>query len=113
MKIMKRQEFLATPEGTLYQEYKPCVFGDLQIKFTLVGNNDFIVQDLTAGAIKCRGSGDCFELQLDAMETGSSLEMDFDCCGREGIFPDDDALYAVWEKSDIMALIQKLAECLS
>jgi len=112
MKIMKRQEFLATPSGTLYQEYEPSFFRDLQIKYDLIGRNDFVVQNVSHGAIKCEGPADML-LQLDlAQFDGRSVEMDFDCCGREGIFPDDDALYAVWEKADIMALIQKLAECL-
>lgn len=112
MKIMKRKEFLSTPSGTLYQEYRPCVFGDLLIKYQKIGDNDFVYQGLTGGEIECEGSDDLHRKLFDAENNGVSLTVDFNCCGREGYFPDDDALYAVWEKADIMALIQKLAECL-
>ena len=113
MKIMKRQEFLATPAGTLYQEYTPCIFGPLLIKYQIIGKNDFAVQELTECAIACFGSHDMVKILEDAEVNGTSVQMDFDCCGREGLYPDDSALYAVWEADDIQALINKLTECIS
>ncbi|WP_443700128.1 hypothetical protein [Pseudomonas sp.] len=112
MKILKRQEFLATPNGTVYQEYEPCVFGPMRIKYDRIGSNDFVVQDLAECAIESKGSGNASDLLFDAEENGTSLKMDFDSCGREGLLPGEDALYAVWEPADIQAIMLKLAKCL-
>ena len=112
MKILKRKEFLKMPYGTIYQSYEPCNFGHLQIKYENSGDNDFSLQDLTTRAIKCDGYQDLWEKLDDAENLGARLEMDFDCCQREGMFLMDSALYAVWEKPDIEALIKKLTECL-
>jgi len=32
MQLLNREEFLKLPEGTLYSEYDPHVFGDIRVK---------------------------------------------------------------------------------
>ena len=111
MKIISAEEFLKLPMNTLYSKYTPCVFGALQIKGdTLSGAFDYASQQIV-DAIDCTGSDDFFDKLTDAEENGTSLKMDFDCCGRDGMF-DRQQLYAVWEQSDVVLLMERLKLCL-
>ena len=52
-----------------------------------------------------------FDKLHDALENGTSLDMDFRCSGRDGCF-EKDQLFAVWEKKDVEMLISRLQECI-
>jgi hypothetical protein len=109
MKIVNRKTFTSLPANTLYSKYEPCFFGDLEIKGdTLDHCNDYCVQRIS-DAIKCSGSEEFGNLLDDAERGGGSLAMDFDCESRDGLF-EDDQLFAVWEKRDVIALIDRLKE---
>lgn len=114
MRIVKRKEFLGLPDNTVYAEYSPCVFGDLMIKVETykLSQNDFTTQQIV-DAIDSEGSEDFFNKLEQAEESGISLEMDFDCTGRDGCIDDADKLYAVFEQKDIAKLIKRLQDCLS
>ena len=107
MKIVDRKTFIAMPPGTVFSKYEPCVFGDLLIKGDSLPN-DFCYQQI-ADAIDCSGSGDYEDKLFLSQETGSSLEMDFDCQGRDGCF-DEGQLFAVWERGDVKALILRFQQ---
>ncbi len=115
MKIVTRSQLMAMPAQTLYSTYAPCWFGELLIKGDTIvheGRNiDWFEQDI-AGALDCHDSGEFSDMLDDAQKNGTSLPMDFDCEGRDGLF-DDSQLYAVWEPQDVAALVTRLQLCLS
>jgi len=108
MRIVNRKQFLEMPAGTLYSKYQPCIFHELMIKEDSL-ENDFIHQQI-ATALENTGSNDLMNkaAMLEAIDI--DLPMDFDCCGRDGCF-DEDQLFAVWSDDDRIALIERLQEC--
>lgn len=111
MKIVDRKTFLSMPAGTLFSKYVPMCFGELCIKESTLGENDFLVQHIN-DAIACGGSDEFASLLDDAERNGTSLAMDFDALGRDGCF-DADQLFAVWERDDVEALIARLQTAIS
>lgn len=107
MKIIDRKTFLAMPEGTLFAKYEPCNFGDLQIKGDSL-HNDFFTQELS-GAIEHNNGMDFSDKLFDAAANGTSLPVDLQCQGRDGLF-DDDQLFAVWEAKDVEQLIERIQQ---
>lgn len=111
MKIVKRPEFLKLPSGTVYSKYVHCAFEEMQIKGDSLAN-DWFYQDIV-GAIDSTGSDDWSNKLFESAETGKSLAMDFDCQGRDGCFEPDEQMFAVWERADVEALIERLKATLS
>lgn len=115
MKIVDRQTFLAMPAGTVFSTYEPVIFGPLMIKGeTIHGGSgkaiDFFEQQI-ADAVECDDSGEFMDVLEAARCDGGSFRMDLETESREGLF-DDDQLYAVWEKDDLVSLIKRLKRCL-
>ena len=110
MRIVNRKTFLALPANTLFSKYEPCYFGELQIKGETTEFNDFLTQDIADAIEGCPSRhGDILE---DSADKGTSFSMDFECCGRDGCYYDDDQLFAVWEQADVEGLIIRLIQCL-
>lgn len=105
MKIVNRKTFLSLPAETLYSKYAPYVFGELAIKCETVGD-DFVTQQI-ADSVWCNDSDEFFDILDAAARTGESFSMDFDSAGRDGLF-DDEQLFVVWEREDVVALIERL-----
>ena len=110
MKIVDLETFLGLPRGTIFLKYEPCFFEDLRSKRSSIGN-DFCSEDITA-EILCDDSDEFQKKLFSAHETGDSLLMDFDCGSRDGCFKSDQ-LFAVYEKSDLTMLIDKLNRCMA
>jgi hypothetical protein len=108
MKIVNRQQFLALPANTVFARYAPCYMEALEIKGDSMPN-DFFVQQI-ADAVDSHDSGEFAALLEAALETGSSVPMDFNCQYRDGGF-NEGQLFAVFEKQDVQALIARLQEC--
>jgi hypothetical protein len=94
MKLIKRQELMLLPSGTVYQEWRPCIFGDIYVK------QDTIVHDGENidwfHNLQCPG-GDGF---IDEGESG-----EFEIAQmRDGCF-DEKQLYAVWSADEINAFV--------
>lgn len=104
MKIVDRKTFLSMPAGTVFSTFEPHVFGELMIKGDSY-TNDFVEQPI-ADAIESFNSYQFYDKLNAAIRDGTSLTMDFDCAGRNGLF--DDGLFAVWEPQDVQALIKRL-----
>lgn len=101
MKIVNRQIFLSMPEGTIYSEFKPDIFGHMQIKGSSL-EYDFLCIGI-ADAIESESS-DMFHDIVEEMYTkGISADIDFDNFGRDGMF-NKEQLFAVWEKKDLLKL---------
>ena len=107
MKIVDRATFLSMPQNTVFAKYEPSVFGPIEIKGETWGN-DFLTQQIV-DAIDSDGTSDFMAKLDDAQANGTSLKMDFYCLGRDGCF-DDGQLFAIFEKVDVMALIERLKE---
>lgn len=111
MKIVNRETFLAMPPETVFSKYEPCVFEELQIKGeTCVEGGDFFYSHIVS-ALDTRNLDDVFEVIEQAEKNGECLSMDFESQGRDGLF-DGKQLFAVWERSDIEGLIERLNKCL-
>jgi hypothetical protein len=121
VKIVDRATFLALPKGTLYSDYRPCVFGELLIKDESWAEGfperpgDFLYQDIV-GSIAVPDGVEHAGFMIDACDrslaTGSSIPMDFDSLSRDGMF-EREALFAVWERDDVISLILRLAQALT
>jgi hypothetical protein len=110
VKIVNKKEFYALPNGTLYSYYEPCVIMGLHVKKENIYYSeqpcDFYYESLI-GNIDTNGSDDYDDLLEDAENNKTSLKMDFNCVERDAFY-NDDQLYAIYEKSDIEAFIEKL-----
>jgi DNA modification methylase len=73
--------------------------------------SDWYEQDIV-GSIESTGSDDWAQKLDAAQRLGFSLRMDFDIDGRDGCF-DEDQLFAVWERQDVEALIERLQRTLA
>jgi hypothetical protein len=112
MKIVDRKTFLALPEDTLFAKYAPCYVEELTIKGeTLTGSDDFYYQAI-ALAVDANDSEEMFHRLHESQETGCSVPMNFDVQGRDGCF-DEGQLFAVYERQDVEALIERLKRCLA
>lgn len=109
MKIIDKNTLRDMPAGTLYSRYEPCCFHDLEIFEGPFAENDFIYSFLSAPDIN--GSGGDSSDFMKEMENGESHEVELNSTGRDGRY-DDDELFAIWEKSDVQALIAKLNDSL-
>lgn len=111
MRIVKRQELMDLPEGTLFAEMlQPWVFGQLSIKGESFGwdgrNQDFF--ELGLAWVDGSGTEECVA-RLDEMLADSTVSYPAESAyGREGLF-DDDRAYLVYEKADVDHLIRLLA----
>jgi len=108
MRIVNKQEFLKLPENTLFSKYSPCNFGDLCIKGESIGTMDFYYQPLS-NAIKCNDTAEFFDACTRTEK--ESIEMDFNCLTRDGMF-DEEQLFSVWEEKDLKGFMAKLERCL-
>lgn len=111
MKIVNRETFLAMPAGTVFAKYAPFLFEALEIKAQTLNGQDYCYQQIVC-SLDAGNAGEWGDMLEDSRETGESLPMDFDCLSRDGCF-DDDQLFAVFEHSDVAALIARLQEALA
>lgn len=92
--------------GTLFSKYEPCCFGGLAIKGESTEHGDFFVQEI-AGAVAFDSTEDFVDTLTIAVKTGERFDMDFETEARDGLF-DADQLFAVWDRNDVEALIERL-----
>lgn len=114
MRIVNKQEFYKLPNGTLYSEYRPCYFSGLQIKNETIFDGDrpvdFFYEDLI-GNVDADSSGDFFDILEKCEKDKSEFNLDFDCGSRDGLY-EEDALYAVYNTDEIIALSNKISQCI-
>ncbi len=110
MRLVKRQELMTLPGGTLFCELQQkWVFGGLQLKMetivTLGKNRDFWVQPLDWPEADDTGMA---VDRLDEMARDSNVSYPIEQANsRHGLY-DDDQLYLVYEKADTDALLSAL-----
>ena len=113
MKLLKQAQLMELPSGTLYARMEQeWVFDEVAIKGDNCGERDFWMTPLGTieqGAPLTDEGPTSFVERLEEMrEKGVSYPMDT-TCQREGLY-DADALYLVYEPSDIQTLISVLTE---
>lgn len=94
MRLVKRQELMTLPAGTIYQSFDPNILGELMLK----GDN-------------CVSNGENIDWYESPVGASISLnynrfEMD-NCVCREGCF-DDDTWYLVHDADDIEWIVARL-----
>jgi hypothetical protein len=111
MRLVKRQELMTLPSGTLFAAcHQPWVFGDLELKLDTIvrdgQNADFWVR--TLAWVDADDTGMALD-RLDAMAADSTVSHPVDeVASRHGLY-DDDRLYLVYEPADTQSLIAALA----
>lgn len=109
MRFVNRQTFLALPAGTVFSKYRPKCFQEMQIKAETCGSNDF--WSTRVGDALAWGGTDEFIEITDRAEAGESVAMDFYIQDRDGLY-DADQIFAVFERADVEALIERLKAAL-
>ena len=87
MKLVTLAEFIAMPNGTVYQEFSPNILGPLSIKLAECNEADFFAATLTA---ETRTHPDWGMQEIIAAPGGS---------GRWGAF-DEEAMFLIYEAAD-------------
>ena len=113
MRIVTKQEFYKLPSGTLYSEYKPCIFIGLKIKNDTIFDGDepidFFYEDLI-GNVDANSFDDFLNMLNKSQKEKTEFKLDFKCSERDGLF-EDDTFYAVYNTDEILALSNKIASC--
>jgi hypothetical protein len=109
MRLVNRKEFLSMPAGTLFCKFNSPNFEELQVLVSSSGSNDFIASSFH-DAIDTRQHGNYTDAAF-ALEESGKIEMDFTDCTRDGLY-EDDQMFAVWERADVVKLIERLKEAL-
>jgi len=107
MRLVKRQELMTLPPGTLFAElFEPWSFGQLAIKGEtwIDGDKNFDFLEIGLGAVASDSTEQYCE-RLGEMLADSTVsypaESDY---GREGLY-DDNIVYLVYEPADVDHLI--------
>lgn len=106
MKIVNREEFLAIEHEVVYSKYEPIVFEELAIKVSPYSGNDWVMCGI-ADSISNTPYYNEKALLLDPEAVGRSISFDFEANMRDSSRSDHD-LYAVWERDDVIQLINRL-----
>ena len=109
MKVLNRQDFMKMPEGTIFAKGKRWYFEQLSFKAGTM-SDDFVCLDL------CNVDNDSFEQLIDRLEEmlskGTSYPFDNTGFSRDGCFDEDD-LFLVFEKDDLLILRSRIDEALT
>jgi hypothetical protein len=115
MKLYNREDFLDLPKNTIYSRVDETV-GEIcyglfcKTSDTSVMENDWFEQDLIseAGFPNALEDGrEAIEYALDIRDEYKDFETDLQCIGRDGCFDYDDK-FVVWDKKDVIKLIEYL-----
>lgn len=106
MRIYNRKDFLNLPPDTIFCKGTEWCFENLCRKEESI-ENDFFYQELCD--IDCTNSEDRDEKFEDALKNATSLEINR-CNSRDGMF-DDDAVFLVFEKKDLLYLYEVIIKC--
>ena len=106
MKIVDKETFLKMKCPVLFCKYKPQIFGDLAIKLSNVGNNDFCY-DLIVEFESEHSLDLCDRLIKEETEPGHTFRLDLYATRRDGLYPEEQ-LYAVFDDIDVKAIIERL-----
>lgn len=105
MKIVDYNEFIETPKYTIYSEYYDCNICDIHCKGDVINNkSDWFYSQLTNNL---EYNSDVYSEAFLEMENGKSIDIDVTTIQRDGMY-DNDRRFIIYEKNDIIELIEKL-----
>jgi len=110
MKVVKHEDFLRLPSGTVFCEFEPMCFGQLCIKKDTIVHADgscldFFFTPLTGDdVVSSEDKSDTLERSL---EHGYTFFPYFKGLERQGKY-NKSQLYIVWEPKDLMGLVIEL-----
>ncbi|GCD12916.1 hypothetical protein [Clostridium tagluense] len=107
MKILNRKELRQLEHRNLFSNAN----GDINGLYIYEENMsvDFVQTDLLGFPQHKDSRGHQGMEDFSLVKHGKELEIDLDCSSREGFY-DDSRLYAVYEKGDLLKLINKLQQ---
>lgn len=114
MRLVRRNQLMLLPEGTLYFEHAFDECSALKVKGKTITSEGQNIDWFVEARIPGEYSGFAFDeppADLDYAESDCIPEAVGDGC-RDGSF-DDAAVYAVLERSDVDALVKQLNTCLA
>lgn len=106
MKVINKEDFLKLKEETLFSFYQSAAFEGLFIKNNCIDSDEAYSFDEIIGAVENYSTGDFFD-KCELMRKGGSVPVDFDYTDRGDVIPEDQ-LFAVYEKEDVVKLIDRL-----
>lgn len=115
MKIINRKQFFELPDGIIYSKYNPCYFDGLYIRLEVIKNIngepiDFYYKDLIA-QLDVNDSEEYNDVLLEVEKTNGDIKLNFNCSLRDGFY-DDDEMFAVYSREDIINLSNTIAGCI-
>ena len=110
MRIVTRDQFLDMPAGTLFAKYSPCNCSALFCKGLSLGKLDFEFSEMSM-PVDSDDTGEFVDTLCRAASEGSSVELNFDTYFRDSTF-DQNQLFAVYERDDLLKLLNKLYHCI-
>ena len=109
MKIVDLNTFLKLPNGTVYAKFTPCEFEDICVKEFADNELDWIYSPLLE--VDADELSDVYNITNESYVEGTSFNLDVNYTRRDGFF-DTKQLFAVYEKHDLVQLIDKLNDSL-
>lgn len=115
MKIVSRNDLFTMPEGTLFQEYEPQIFGPLEVFEGMVNNrtfaNGYVSEPVSDPSFEdVAGSYELSDMLFAAEKDGQPRPLVYgNNSFRDGCF-EATQLYAVYEKQDVERLIAYLSQ---
>lgn len=108
MRIVNLEQFLQMPVGTLYAVGEPWSFGSVQVKQASL-TNDWIY--INPCGIENSDTGQWLDRLQEMKDQGASYPMDT-ATMRNGAF-NNDAIFLVWERPDLIRLRAMVEEAIS
>ena len=103
MRIVKYDEFLTFPNGTVYAEYNPSCFDEIRVKHDNINGRDFIFTPAVPTLMGTTNDMEYFAKLDEMQKTGVDVPFDFDCATRNAEY-DKNQFYAVYSDDDVKNL---------
>ena len=106
MRIVRLEEFLSLPPGTVFAKYRPQMFDELCVKGdSHHESRDFVYRSLWEPLAS--NSGELCDVLTAAEERKAEVEIDTDCWQRDGLF-EYDQLFAVFSGDEVVKIADSL-----
>ena len=106
MRIVRLEEFLSLPPGTVFAKYRPQIFDELCVKGDSINeSSDFFYRPIWEPY--AYSSGELCDVLTAAEERKAEVQIDTDCWQRDGLF-EYDQLFAVFSGDEVVKIAESL-----
>ena len=106
MRIVRLEEFLSLPPGTVFAKYRPQMFDELCVKGdSNHESRDFVYRSLWEPLAS--NSGELCDVLAAAEERGAEVEIDTECWQRDGLY-EYGQLFAVFSREEVLRIVDSL-----